>query len=207
MRSTQPVVRRIERIAYAATRARARAEFDEEVGETSGRRARVRGGDKCQFGIADGRRPIFRTQKPDDQQGWQRPKECLHPAPPRPQLERRRGWGWYRRCAKPVRRPRANEWRGCDVLLVSVCGYLLWFHLLTVSGATTASAYHFLMPPLGMVFGWILLGERVAWSDLIGVIPVALGIYLVTRAGRPRREREKLVPGSRPVPAIARRMS
>ena len=94
-----------------------------------------------------------------------------------------------------------------SVLLVSVCGYLLWFHLLTISGATTASAYHFLMPPLGMVFGWILLGEHVAWSDLIGVIPVALGIYLVTRTGRPRREREKLVPGSRPVPAIARRMS
>jgi drug/metabolite transporter (DMT)-like permease len=94
-----------------------------------------------------------------------------------------------------------------SVLLVSVCGYLLWFHLLTVSGATTASAYHFLMPPLGMVFGWLLLGERVAWSDLIGVIPVALGIYLVTRTRRPRREREKLVPGSRPVPAIARRMS
>jgi drug/metabolite transporter (DMT)-like permease len=94
-----------------------------------------------------------------------------------------------------------------SVLLVSVCGYLLWFHLLTVSGATTASAYHFLMPPLGMVFGWLLLGERVAWSDLIGVIPVALGIYLVTRTRRPRGEREKLVPGSRPVPAIARRMS
>ena len=88
-----------------------------------------------------------------------------------------------------------------------MCGYLLWFHLLTVSGATTASAYHFLMPPLGMVFGWILLGEHVAWSDLIGVIPVALGIYLVTRTGWPRREREKLVPGSRPVPAIARRTS
>ena len=35
----------------------------------------------------------------------------------------------------------------------------------------------------------------------------ALGIYLVTRTGWPRREREKLVPGSRPVPAIARRTS
>jgi len=35
----------------------------------------------------------------------------------------------------------------------------------------------------------------------------ALGIYLVTRTGRPRREREKLLPGSQPVPAIVRRMS
>jgi drug/metabolite transporter (DMT)-like permease len=67
------------------------------------------------------------------------------------------------------------------ILLVSVFGYLLWFHLLTVSGATAASAYHFLMPPLGMLFGWFLLGEQMALADLIGIVPVALGIYLVTR--------------------------
>jgi drug/metabolite transporter (DMT)-like permease len=68
-----------------------------------------------------------------------------------------------------------------SVLFVSVFGYLLWFHLLTEVGATAASAYHFLMPPLGMMFGWLLLGERVAWPDLLGILPVAIGIYLVTR--------------------------
>jgi drug/metabolite transporter (DMT)-like permease len=71
------------------------------------------------------------------------------------------------------------------VLLVSVVGYLLWFHLLSVSGATAASAYHFLMPPLGVLFGWLLLGESVEPRDLIGILPVALGIYLVTRPARP----------------------
>ncbi len=73
------------------------------------------------------------------------------------------------------------------VLLVSVFAYLLWFQMLTVSGATAASSYHFLMPPLGMLFGWLLLGEEVAASDLIGIVPVALGIYLVTHAAAPRR--------------------
>jgi drug/metabolite transporter (DMT)-like permease len=68
------------------------------------------------------------------------------------------------------------------VLLVSIFGYLLWFHILSVSGATAASSYHFLMPPLGMLFGWLLIGEHVALTDLIGIVPVALGIYLVTRA-------------------------
>ena len=63
---------------------------------------------------------------------------------------------------------------------------MLWFHLLTVSGATAASSYHFLMPPLGVLFGWLLLGERVAWPDLLGILPVAIGIYLVTRPGRPK---------------------
>ena len=67
------------------------------------------------------------------------------------------------------------------VLLVSVFAYLLWFKILTVSGATAASSYYFLLPPLGMLFGWLLLGEHVALSDLLGIIPVVLGIYLVTR--------------------------
>jgi drug/metabolite transporter (DMT)-like permease len=67
------------------------------------------------------------------------------------------------------------------VLGGSVLAYLLWFHLLKVCGATAASAYHFLMPPLGMLFAWIILGEHVEVRDLMGIVPVALGIYLVTR--------------------------
>jgi drug/metabolite transporter (DMT)-like permease len=63
----------------------------------------------------------------------------------------------------------------------SVLAYVIWFHLLRVCGATAASAYHFLMPPLGMLFAWIVLGEHVALRDLLGIVPVALGIYLVTR--------------------------
>jgi drug/metabolite transporter (DMT)-like permease len=78
-----------------------------------------------------------------------------------------------------------------SALLVSVVGYLLWFHLLTTSGATAASSYHFMMPPLGMLFGWLLLGERVALADLIGIVPVALGIYLVTRPATPRLQTSK----------------
>jgi drug/metabolite transporter (DMT)-like permease len=72
-------------------------------------------------------------------------------------------------------------------LFVSVFAYLLWFHMLTVSGATAASAYHFLMPPLGMLFGWLLLGEHVALTDLVGIVPVAFGIYLVTRPASPKQ--------------------
>jgi drug/metabolite transporter (DMT)-like permease len=72
------------------------------------------------------------------------------------------------------------------VLLVSVFAYLLWFQILTVSGATAASSYYFLMPPLGMLFGWLLLGERMATSDLLGIVPVVLGIYLVTRPAAAR---------------------
>jgi drug/metabolite transporter (DMT)-like permease len=45
------------------------------------------------------------------------------------------------------------------------------------------------MPPLGMLFAWMVLGEHVETRDLLGIVPVALGIYLVTRpaATQPKR--------------------
>jgi drug/metabolite transporter (DMT)-like permease len=67
------------------------------------------------------------------------------------------------------------------VLGGSILAYFLWFHLLKVCGATAASAYHFVMPPLAMVFAWLVLGEQVELRDLLGIVPVAVGIYLVTR--------------------------
>jgi len=71
------------------------------------------------------------------------------------------------------------------VLGGSILAYVLWFHLLKVCGATAASAYHFLMPPLAMLFAYLVLGEHVAFRDLLGIVPVALGIYLVTRPAAP----------------------
>ena len=64
---------------------------------------------------------------------------------------------------------------------MEIAGYLLWQHLIRVMGATAASSYHFLMPPLGVLFGWLLIGEHVSLADVLGIVPVALGIYLVTR--------------------------
>jgi drug/metabolite transporter (DMT)-like permease len=69
------------------------------------------------------------------------------------------------------------------VLGGSILAYRLWFHLLRECGATAASAYHFLMPPLAMLFAWMVLGEHVEFRDLLGIAPVALGIYMVTRPG------------------------
>lgn len=79
----------------------------------------------------------------------------------------------------------------------SILAFMLWFYLLRVCGATVASSFHFMMPPLGMVFAWLVLDEHVTASDLWGIVPVALGIYLVTR------------PGSRPAaaPALKEEMS
>jgi drug/metabolite transporter (DMT)-like permease len=39
---------------------------------------------------------------------------------------------------------------------------------LTIAGATAASAYHFIMPPLGLFFDWLLLGDGLDFPDLLG---------------------------------------
>jgi drug/metabolite transporter (DMT)-like permease len=66
------------------------------------------------------------------------------------------------------------------VLGGSILAYALWFHLLTVCGATKASSFHFVMPPLSMLLAWVVLGEPLFPYDLLGIIPVAAGIYLVS---------------------------
>jgi drug/metabolite transporter (DMT)-like permease len=81
------------------------------------------------------------------------------------------------------------------VLPSSILALWLWLHLLKVCGATVASSLHFLIPPLGMLFAHWVLHEHVVALDLLGVVPVALGIYLVTRP--------EPVPGGDAAPAAA----
>ena len=67
------------------------------------------------------------------------------------------------------------------VLVVSIGALLLWFWLLRNGSASSASALHFLIPPTGLAMSWLVLGETVSPADLLGVVPVALGIWLATR--------------------------
>jgi drug/metabolite transporter (DMT)-like permease len=67
------------------------------------------------------------------------------------------------------------------VLVMSVGALLLWFWLLRNGSASNASALHFLIPPIGLAMSWLILGEQVSLFDLIGIVPVALGIWLATR--------------------------
>lgn len=68
------------------------------------------------------------------------------------------------------------------VLVVSITGYQLWFNLLERGSASAASVWFFLTPPLGLLAGAWLLDEPLNWIDFIGIVPVVLGIVLVTRA-------------------------
>jgi drug/metabolite transporter (DMT)-like permease len=71
------------------------------------------------------------------------------------------------------------------VVVVSIGALLLWFLLLRAGTATAASSLHFLMPPLGLMMTWAVLGEPIRSTDLLGIVPVAFGIWLATRPDRP----------------------
>lgn len=73
------------------------------------------------------------------------------------------------------------------VVVVSILAFLLWFTLLRAGTAASASSLHFLMPPLGLLMSWAVLGEPLHPLDLLGVIPVALGIRLATTDPVPAR--------------------
>jgi drug/metabolite transporter (DMT)-like permease len=78
---------------------------------------------------------------------------------------------------------------GYIVFVVSIGAFLLWFFLLQHGSATSASSLHFLMPPLGLALSWLILGEPANPLDFIGTVPIAWGIWLVTRAPRIRADR------------------
>ena len=65
--------------------------------------------------------------------------------------------------------------------VVSVGALMLWFLLLRRGSAGSATALHFLMPPVGLIMGWAILGEPLGATDLLSIVPIAFGIWLATR--------------------------
>ena len=70
------------------------------------------------------------------------------------------------------------------VLVVGVGGYALYFVMLERLPPATAAALQLLAPPLAGVFGWALLGERLALTDLAGGAVTLGGLALLFRARR-----------------------
>lgn len=56
---------------------------------------------------------------------------------------------------------------------------LIWFWLVQEVGAVRAAVFHLLNPFFGVVIAALLLGERLTVQDVIGVVIITIGIYLV----------------------------
>lgn len=78
------------------------------------------------------------------------------------------------------------EWSGAliaafwyTVLIPGLAATWVWFRLVQRIGATRGATYHFLTPFFGVAVAALLLGERMGWADILGVIVITLGIFLV----------------------------
>jgi drug/metabolite transporter (DMT)-like permease len=55
----------------------------------------------------------------------------------------------------------------------------IWFKLVGRIGSTRAATFHFLNPVFGVAIAAALLGERLSWWDVVGVVVITLGILAV----------------------------
>jgi drug/metabolite transporter (DMT)-like permease len=68
-----------------------------------------------------------------------------------------------------------------QIVIVAFASYLVWFALIRIYPASTLSAFTFLTPLFALLFGALLLGERVSVALVVSLVLVAFGIWLVNR--------------------------
>lgn len=68
-----------------------------------------------------------------------------------------------------------------SAVIVAFASYLAWFWLVTTYPPSKVSAFTFLAPVFGVIFGVLLLGEPLTATLLAALALVALGIHLVNR--------------------------
>ncbi|PZP78865.1 MAG: EamA family transporter, partial [Ectopseudomonas oleovorans] len=87
------------------------------------------------------------------------------------------------------------SWGGIEVwlslaalgLVCTAFAYVLYFRLLADIGPIRASTTTFLIPPFGVLWGALLLGEPLSWDYLPGCLLIALALWLVVRPSVTKR--------------------
>ena len=81
-------------------------------------------------------------------------------------------------------------------LVSAAFGFVAFAWLLQRNTATRVTALTFLTPVFGVVYSWFLLGETLTPIQLLGVLGVCLGVYIVSSRGvarsRPVKEETRL---------------
>lgn len=80
-----------------------------------------------------------------------------------------------------------------------VMGYMWLIHQV---GPVRAAVVTYLMPPIGVALGWLVLDETVGWNLLIGLAFVIAGVALVQQI-TPRGILRRLIPPTTPASAAA----
>ena len=89
---------------------------------------------------------------------------------------------------------RAIEWTPAAVgslaflsLFGSVIAFVVYYRLLKVVSVSLLALVSYAFPIVAVVLGWLILGERLAGSTLLGAAAVLAGIAIATWRRRPRR--------------------
>jgi drug/metabolite transporter (DMT)-like permease len=73
-------------------------------------------------------------------------------------------------------------WLSLSGLVGFVVGDLMLFQAFVVTGARVSMLIMSLSPPLTAFFGWLILGEKMSWSNIIGMTITIWGIAIVVLA-------------------------
>ena len=70
---------------------------------------------------------------------------------------------------------------GWQIVAVSFGAFSILMYLLANSSASQTVAWLYLVPPLAAFFSWIILGEALSLTDMLGFLIVSFGVYLATQ--------------------------
>lgn len=78
------------------------------------------------------------------------------------------------------------------ILGVAIVGgaipFALFYLALARAPATQVSTWFFLIPVVGVLSAWLLLGERPTLQLVVGLVAVSVGLWLVLAVRAPRKE-------------------
>jgi drug/metabolite transporter (DMT)-like permease len=84
----------------------------------------------------------------------------------------------------PTKFPSPTAW-GNAVALGLACtalAYVIYFNLLARVGAMRSVTVTYLIPPFGMLWGYLVLGEAFTWNMVLGCTVIVVGTVLVVRS-------------------------
>lgn len=70
-------------------------------------------------------------------------------------------------------------------MFCTAIAYVLYFRLIADLGPVRSLTVTFLIPPFGIVWGWMFLGEALSWAHAGGMLLIGLAVWLVLRPAAP----------------------
>ncbi|MCH8620372.1 DMT family transporter [Undibacterium sp. TS12] len=89
------------------------------------------------------------------------------------------------------------SWGGVNVwmalaglgLVCTALAYILYFRLIADIGPVKALTVTFLIPPFGVLWGALFLGEQISWAHAAGGALIGMAVWLVLKPAAPPRDR------------------